>query len=165
MREHPPEVPEMKPTGHNLPLTSIMTTISIRTGASETTLILQETLLLIYKRGAAPCQELLRNVLSASVDGDSRTVKVAYLEKKKKSAYRLVFLEGQIEEAHLAEATKWAGLVMDAAYLGKIVDDLHGMDSNRIVGVKQPRRLMVLVNPHGGTVCITTFQFSISSTY
>ncbi|KAH9484246.1 Sphingoid long chain base kinase 4 [Psilocybe cubensis] len=77
-----------------------------------------------------------RSVLKASFDSSSKTVCVAYVDKKKKR-HKLVILEGAVREEEASFAGEWTESVMKLAY-----EDF---------GVKRSRKLMIFVNPFGGT--------------
>ncbi|KDR81645.1 hypothetical protein GALMADRAFT_239721 [Galerina marginata CBS 339.88] len=118
------------------------TAISIRTGTlSRVTLSLNETSLTVQTPSKS--KDTIhhdiphRNILRASLGSNPLKLTVAFLEKKKKKTTHLAIVEGDIEESEVVHATQWAESVMKAAY--------------ESLGVKPFRRLMVFVNPFGGT--------------
>ncbi|PPQ80171.1 hypothetical protein CVT24_006567, partial [Panaeolus cyanescens] len=79
---------------------------------------------------------ILRNVISAKLDKEIKTVSISYVTKLKtgKKNLHLVTDEGTVDEEHLSKAEEWVEKVMRLCY----------------DGVKRSRTLLVLVNPHGG---------------
>ncbi|PPQ83353.1 hypothetical protein CVT25_003992 [Psilocybe cyanescens] len=94
-----------------------------------------------------------RSVLKANFDSDSKTVCIAYVQKKKKH-HTLVVIEGTVGQEESAIAAEWAESVMNLAYEGGRHTSLlldKSMNAIEDLGVKRSRRLMVFVNPFGGT--------------
>ncbi|KAF9564611.1 hypothetical protein CPC08DRAFT_734307 [Agrocybe pediades] len=115
--------------------------VIISTGSVHSTLSLSKTNLIVQNTATPSANHGVphRNILRASVHAESRVLTVAFLDqkKKKKKEMELVVIEGEVEESQTAHAAEWVESVMKAAY-----DDLD---------IKRSRRLMVFVNPFGGT--------------
>ena len=57
-----------------------------------------------------------RNILKATLEDGSHTLRIAYLEKKKRKPMHQVVVEGTVEEAERTRAAEWVETVMAAAY-------------------------------------------------
>jgi len=78
----------------------------------------------------------IRNVVSATFSVDS--VGVSYVSRKcPKSRFSLDHISGSLSEDDAQRAKQWCDAVMAAAYQGR----------------SPPKKLKILVNPHGGPVC------------
>jgi len=102
-----------------------------------------------------------RQVISAKtqVVQESHFLEVYYVARKKKR-FSLQKLDGKINDDHKGIASEWVESLMQVAYdgMGQILFLQRYLWC--CTGVKNGRRLKVLVNPHGGPVW---FRFPISS--
>ncbi|CAA7271670.1 unnamed protein product [Cyclocybe aegerita] len=116
-------------------------TISIRVGILHVNLSLKESSLSIQRptksKPTAHHDIAHKYILRATLDDKINTLKVAYLTKKKNRGYILATLEGIVGKSEVAKASEWAENLMKVVY-----DD---------AGLKRSRRLLVFVNPFGGT--------------
>lgn len=82
-------------------------------------------------------------------------MKVTYLYKtKKKDPFLLSVTEGQVEVAEARVTSEWVEALMNVSYEGNsfaFLDPIN-LRLNSIVGVPRSRRLLIFLNPHGGTV-------------
>jgi hypothetical protein len=151
-----------------------MNTISIRSGPSIISLSLKNTALSLEQpngESVVRCTRNLfsmshvkqvghqeipyRNVIDASFDTKTRLVKVTYLYKtKKKNPFLLSVTEGQVEVAEIRLTSEWVEALMNASYAGNSFESPNPVNPrlSSIVGVPRSRRLLIFLNPHGGTV-------------
>ena len=93
-------------------------------------------------------------ILRAQFKEETRSLSLAYLAKKNRTPLSLVVIEGGVEESAVNCAKAWVEALMKAVYDGTL-----GSPPCRFqvlifsdIGLKRSRRLMVFVNPYGGTV-------------
>ncbi|EDR14311.1 uncharacterized protein LACBIDRAFT_306015 [Laccaria bicolor S238N-H82] len=114
-------------------------TVTLRVPSSQSPVSLTLTANSLLIKGSNLQHVPLLHVLKAHFDPESRILNVAYLaERGGKKHSPLVNIEGKVEDGNAVSTTaSWAENVLQACYEG--------------LSVERSRRLLVFVNPHGGT--------------
>ncbi|KAF9053226.1 ATP-NAD kinase-like domain-containing protein [Panaeolus papilionaceus] len=115
---------------------TVLPDITIQTkSAGRLALTIDKTALTITKT-KGHVHVILRNLICARLDKETKTVSLSYVIKGSKKNLHLHSEEGTVDDEHLNKAEEWVEKVMKLCY-----DD---------AGVKRSRNLLVLINPFGG---------------
>jgi hypothetical protein len=77
------------------------------------------------------------------------------VKTKKKSPFKLVKIEGKINDEGKGHAAEWVDTLMQLAYNGEPICPMYlcVILTAALKGIKRGRHLKVLVNPHSGKAC------------